>query len=118
MGPSTSESVAGGKAHVAERPGLKQPVTGVMPPQVAEANIRTIWPSVTATSPAAAALGRALTRTILLAPLAWLLLAPVYFLKVLPFFARRYTLTNRRLVVQRGLKAKPRQEVLLADIDE
>jgi len=103
---------------VAERPGLKQPVTGVVPPQVAEANIRTIWPSVTATSPAAAGLGRALTRTIVLAPLAWLLLAPVYFLKVLPFFARRYTLTNRRLMVQRGLKAKPRQEVLLADIDE
>jgi uncharacterized membrane protein YdbT with pleckstrin-like domain len=118
MGTSTAESVQGEKAHVAERPGLKQPVTGVVPPQIAEAKIRGTWPAVTDASPALANVGRALTRTVLLAPLAWLLLAPLYFKKVLPFFAKRYTLTNRRLVVQRGLRAKPRQEVTLADIDE
>src|SRR5262249_53828832 len=76
-----------------------------------------VWPSVAA-HPAVAGLGRALTRTIALAPLAWLLMAPFYFLKVLPFLARRYTLTNRRLMVRRGLKGKPSQEVALADIDE
>jgi len=120
MGTSTPESVAGGNSHVAERPGLKQPVTGVVPPQIAEARIRTTWPAVTDASPAIANVGRALTRTVVLAPLAWLLLAPFYFKKVLPFFAKRYTLTNRRLVVQRGLKGKVKQkeEVDLADIDE
>src|SRR5262249_3344462 len=38
--------------------------------------------------------------------------------KILPFLAKRYTLTNRRLMIQRGLKPKPRQQVKLEDIDE
>jgi hypothetical protein len=95
----------------------RQVVTGVVPPQLGEALIREVWPSVAA-HPAVAGLGRALTRTIVAAPLAWLLMAPFYFLKVLPFLARRYTLTNRRLMVQRGLKPKPTDQVALAEIDD
>jgi hypothetical protein len=95
----------------------KQAVTGLVPPQQGEALIREVWPSV-ASHPGVAGLGRALTRTYVLAPLAWLLMAPFYFLKVLPFLARRYTLTNRRLMVRRGLKPHPTHEVPLADIDE
>jgi Bacterial PH domain len=94
----------------------KQVVTGLVPPQLNEAIIRERWPSVAA-SPLAGP-GRALMRTIVLAPLAWLLLAIPYFKKVLPFLATRYTLTNRRLMIRRGLKAVPAQEVALADIDE
>jgi hypothetical protein len=56
--------------------------------------------------------------TIVLAPLAWLLLAPAYFKKVLPILGRRYTLTNRRLMIQRGWVRKVVQEVALADIDD
>jgi hypothetical protein len=37
---------------------------------------------------------------------------------VLPGLGRRYGLTNRRLMIQHGLKAKPGQQVRLADIDE
>jgi Bacterial PH domain len=118
MSTSTPESIPDGEAPAPRRPGLNQPITGVVPPQLAEAKIRTAWPSVTDASPAIANLGRALIRTIVLAPLAWLLLAPFYFKKVLPFLAKRYTLTNRRLMVQRGLKAKPKQEVALSDIDD
>jgi hypothetical protein len=45
-------------------------------------------------------------------------LAPVYFMKILPFQARRYTLTNRRLMIQRGLGAKASHEVELASISD
>ncbi len=95
----------------------KQAVTGVIPPQQDEAIIRERWPSI-ARFPAVATLGRVLTGTIILAPLAWLLMAPFFFSKVLPFFARRYTLTNRRLMVRAGWARKPIREVPLADIDE
>jgi hypothetical protein len=99
----------------------KQVITGVVPPQLAEAMIREVWPSVAA-HPAVASLGRILTRTIVLAPLAWLMMAPFYFIKVLPGFARRYTLTNQRLLIRRGMSAKlnpkPADQVALADIDE
>jgi uncharacterized membrane protein YdbT with pleckstrin-like domain len=101
-----------------QRPGLKQAVTGVVPPQTAEVQIRTVWPAVTDASPGLANLGRAMMKTRILAPLAWFMLAPLYFKKIMPFVAKRYTLTNRRLMIQRGLKPKPKQEVKLEDIDE
>src|SRR5262249_18411155 len=56
--------------------------------------------------------------TIVLAPLAWLLLAVPYFKKVLPITAKRYTLTNRRLMVRTGWKEKPSQEIALSEIDD
>jgi hypothetical protein len=95
----------------------KQAISGLVPPEVAEANIRETWPSVAA-FPAVASLGRALTGTIILAPLAWLIMATAYFGKLLPFVARRYALTNRRVMVRRGLKGTPGQEIALADIDD
>jgi hypothetical protein len=94
-----------------------QAVTGVTPPQVAEAKIREAYPSV-ARAAGLAALGKKLTRTIVLAPLAWLLMSAAYFGKLLPIAMTRYTLTNRRLMIRKGWKGVPRQEVPLADIDE
>jgi hypothetical protein len=94
-----------------------QVVTGVVPPELGEAKIREAWPSVAA-SPALAGLGQALTRTIVLAPVAWMIMALAYFGKLLPFVARRYTLTNKRLMIRKGWSAKPVKEVALADIDE
>jgi len=94
-----------------------QAITGVIPPQVAEARIREAWPSV-ARSSALASLGRALTATIILAPIAWALMALAYFGKLLPFAMTRYTLTNRRLMIRKGWKGTPSREVALADIDE
>jgi hypothetical protein len=97
--------------------GQQQVVTGVVPPELGEAKIREMYPSVAA-SPAIAGVGQALTRTIVLAPLAWMIMALAYFGKLLPFAARRYTLTNRRLMVRRGWKGTPAQQAALADIDE
>src|SRR5437660_3432377 len=95
----------------------QQAASGSTPPQTAETAIREVWPSVTAV-PAAAALGKTLIRSIILAPLGWFLLLPIYFMKVLPFVAKRYTLTNRRIMIRRGLKPKPSVEVALGDFDE
>ena len=93
------------------------PVTGVIPPQLAEGRIREAWPSVAAVR-MLAKIGRALTGTIVLAPLAWLLMSGFYFGKLLPFFMRRYTLTNRRLMIRKGWSGKVGDEVALADIDD
>ena len=95
----------------------RQAITGVVPPQTAEAKIRETWPSV-ASHHLIAGLGQALTRTIVLAPLGWLLMSLVYFGKLLPFLATRYTLTNRRLMIRRGWKGKVSREVPLARIDD
>lgn len=95
----------------------KQVVAGLVPPEVGEALIRQVWPSVAA-YPAVAGVGRALTNTIIGAPLGWLMMAPFYFLKVLPILGRRYTLTNRRLMVRRGIQAKPGDQVALSDIED
>jgi uncharacterized membrane protein YdbT with pleckstrin-like domain len=91
--------------------------TGVAPDHDGEVMIREVWPSVTI-MPAAAALGQKLICSIVLAPLGWFLLLPIYFLKILPFVAKRYTLTNRRLLIRRGLKATPAQQVPLNQIDD
>src|SRR5580704_10305842 len=95
----------------------QQAVTGVFSPHEREAKIRESWPSV-ARVPAVANLGRLLTRTIILAPLAWLLMSGVYFAKLLPFLMRRYTLTNRRLMIRRGWNGKAAHEVPLDKIDD
>jgi hypothetical protein len=95
----------------------KQPIAGVVPPELAEALIRQVYPSVTDV-PAAAALGEKLQRTIVLAPLGWLILAGPYFKKILPYLAKRYTLTNRRLMIQRGWRGTPSQELPLSAIDD
>jgi hypothetical protein len=96
----------------------RQPVTGLTPPQRAEALVREVRPSVAAI-PAISGPARRLIQTVFLAPLGWLMLAPLFPLKFHPFICKRYTLTNRRLMVRRGLaRPRPIQEVALADIDD
>lgn len=94
-----------------------QPVTGLTPPQLAEARIREVWPSV-ASAPAIAGLGRMLTHTYILAPLGWLIMSLVYFGKILPFLMRRYRLTNRRVMIRKGWSGTSAGEVELKDIDD
>src|SRR4051812_12589317 len=95
----------------------QQAVTGLTPPSLGEARIREAWPSVAANH-ALAALGHRLTRTIILAPLAWLLMSAAYFGKVLPGLGRRYLLTNRRLCILGGWRSTPTSEVPLDQIDD
>jgi hypothetical protein len=100
------------------RTAARQAVSGLTPPQLGEALVRERWPSVVAVAPAVAALAEKLTKSVVGAPLAWMLLAPLLPLKFLPFLCKRYTLTNRRLMIQRGLRPRPVEEVALAAIDD
>jgi hypothetical protein len=99
-----------------------QAVTGITPPQQREAIIREVFPSVVASplpgARAGARLGRILNRSIIGAPLAWALLIPPYFAKVMPFLAKRYTLTNKRVMIRRGLRPQPTHEVALSEIED
>jgi hypothetical protein len=97
---------------------LPPPVTGVVPPSVREALIRTVRPTLLGIQPAAAALAKRLVRSVVLAPLGWLIQGPLFAMKFGPMFARRYTLTNRRLMVRHGLRGTPGEQVNLADIDD
>ncbi|HEX4592403.1 MAG TPA: PH domain-containing protein, partial [Gemmataceae bacterium] len=101
----------------------EQAVTGVTPPQIGEAIIRDVWPSVAA-YPGPAGLARACYRTIVLAPIGWFVLAPIYFMKLLAVMpglhglATRYRLTNRRLMICKGMKPVPDKEVPLDRIKD
>jgi hypothetical protein len=100
-----------------------QAVTGVTPPQVGEAIIRDVWQGVTAYQ-GPTSLARACYRSIIFAPVGWLVLAPFYFKKLLAIvpglsgLAVRYRLTNRRLMVCTGLKPVPEKEVPLDRIKD
>lgn len=96
---------------------LVQPITGLTPPAQAETRVREVWPSVAAW-PGIAALGRQLTMTIVLAPLAWAIMGVFYFGKLLPFFMCRYSITNRRIMIRRGWAGTVEKEVPLGSIDD
>ncbi|HJT77019.1 MAG TPA: hypothetical protein VJ739_07420 [Gemmataceae bacterium] len=105
-------------ANGAEHP--RQVVTGVVPPQLGEAIIREVWPSVLGAAPgseAVAGLAQALSNTIVLRPVAWALLLPLFVKKITPFLAKRYVLTNRRLKLVRFGRKAPYREIPLAEID-
>jgi len=97
---------------------VRQAITGVVPPSLGEARIREAFPSLMGVAAAPAALARTLNKTYFLAPLGWLIQAPLFALKFAPMVCRRYTLTNRRLMIQRGWKPAPAQEVPLSEIDD
>jgi hypothetical protein len=98
----------------------KQAITGLTPPDstdASEALIRQNWPTVAA-YPGIASLGRKLSGTYVLAPLGWLLMAQVFFGKFIPFLAKRYAVTNKRVLIRTGITGKPGPAVPLGEIDE
>lgn len=96
----------------------RQAITGLTPPKTREAVVREVRPSVAA-HPSLSAPAQRLMQSYVLAPLGWLMLAPLFPLKFAPFLCTRYTLTNRRLMIRRGLaNPRPVQEIALHDIDD
>ena len=89
-----------------------QAIAGVSPAETTEATVMTVWPSV-----AKYGLGQMLGQAFavrwpdiyifrlgnLLALLSIPIALPLYFLRILPFVGTRYTLTNRRVIVYRGI---------------
>lgn len=109
-----SQDIAAVNGHSSPR----QAVAGLMPPQLSEAMIREVWPTIMDVSAGVAALSGKLIRSIFLAPLGWMLNGLLFGKKLAPIVCKRYTLTNRRLMVRRGWKPTPLHEVALADIDD
>jgi hypothetical protein len=100
----------------------KQAVTGLIPPQMGEAVIRETWPSLNATNlPGAAALtglATLLSDTIVLRPVAWLLLLPFFVAKIAPVIATYYRLSNQRLGIVRFGWSKPFRDIALQNIED
>ncbi len=106
---------------------MKQPIAGVVPSETAESTIMTVWPSI-----AAYKSGQFLGRLFainwpnvyifrlgnLLALLAIPHAAFLYFCRIAPKTGRRYHLTNRRVIVERGLTGVDAGSIRLDDFDE
>ena len=120
-----------------------QAIMGIIPPEVAEARLRYRWPSV-ARHPDVSKLGNAIIQSarglifavikmpfivafflilpatilaFLIALSAYLLMAPLFFSKVMPVTMTRYMITNRRVMIQKGWSLKPAGEVPLEKIE-
>ena len=105
---------------------MKQAIAGVAPPESGEVTIMTVWPSIAITG-----LGRFLGRrfesragigNILTLGNVWKIATiPVtlglFFFLLAPGFNRRYRLTNRRLIIEKGIKPKVESAVSLDDFD-
>lgn len=98
---------------------MKQAITGVTPPDLAEVTVMTTWPSMGSSS-FGQTLGR-LYQIPLFGKLIALAAIPqailLFAINALPWSCLRYRLTNRRVVVERGLAAKLDKEVSLDNFD-
>lgn len=109
---------------------MKQAIAGVTSAAEKEATVMIVWPSVAAMSLAGLPLGQRLGRLyaikagmyiftvgnlccLLSIPLALVL----YLKRIGPFVGRRYRLTNRRIVVERGLSAQEEKAIALDHFD-
>ncbi len=108
-----------------EKVDMSGPISGVVPPSVAEATIMTVWPSVAVTG-----LGRSLGMLyrikegfgpVSIGRLALLATIPIglmlYLSLRLPWAIRRYRLTNRRVIVEQGINPQVKQFVPLSGFD-
>jgi hypothetical protein len=104
---------------------MKQAIAGVTPFEAGEATIMIVWPSIAGTG-----FGRLMGRMYairagagfftvgnLIALASSPLMALLYFLRRVPFSIIRYRLTNRRVIIERGLNGHPQQYVDLDRFD-
>lgn len=109
---------------------MKQAIAGVTPFDMDEATVMTVWPSNAAIWLGPLPLGRLLGRLysvqggfyiFKLSSLFCLLSIPLalvlYLKRVGPFVATRYRLTNRRVIVEAGLKCKESKSIGLDRFD-
>lgn len=105
---------------------MKQAIAGVAPTELCETTVMTVWPSM-AGSGLGCWIGRMCSSPIgfgsffTLGKLAALALIPLalalYAKGLMPILCRRYRLTNRRVIVERGLTAREDSCVALDDFD-
>ncbi len=104
----------------------REAIAGVTPSATQETTIVTVWPSI-----ALYDLGQAMGRLFqirwpdwhifrlgnLLALLCIPLAVALYFLRIAPKHGTRYRLTNRRVIVERGLQGLPQRSIGLDEFD-
>jgi len=103
---------------------MSQAIAGVAPVESAETTVMTVWPSVAGMRLLGIPVGKIIGRLLnikagfyifTVGNLAALMAIPVglllYFKRVGPFVATRYRVTNRRVIVERGLTAKEEKAI-------
>ena len=110
---------------------MKQAIAGVTPASEKEVTVMTVWPSVAGQGFGPfTSLGRNLGQLysndtgiypFTLGNIACLLTIPIalvlYFQRIGPFIATRYRVTNKRVIVERGMKSKEERSVELDQFD-
>ncbi len=105
---------------------MKQSIPGVTPSDLAEVTCKVVWPTIAATRPgrivgqlAAVRLGCGQFFTLgkLLAVATIPISLAVFVWQLLPFVCRRYTITNRRIIIRKGLSALDQRWISFDDFD-
>jgi hypothetical protein len=105
---------------------MQQPIAGVMSSELAEVTCKVVWPTIGATPLgrlvgrlAAVRLGwgRFFTLGKLLAVATIPLSLAVFCWQLLPYVCRRYTLTNRRIIIRKGLTGVDQRWIGLDEFD-
>lgn len=105
---------------------MNQPIAGVVPSELAEVTCKVFWPTIGATragrlvgqlGAVSIGWGEFFTLGKLLAVAAIPLSLVVFAWQLMPFVCRRYTLTNRRIIIRKGLSAVDGRWISLDDFD-
>jgi hypothetical protein len=105
---------------------MHHPIAGVMPSELAEVTCRVVWPTIGATGAGrfvgrAAAVelgwGKFFTLGKLLALATLPITLVVYAWQLMPYVCRRYALSNRRIIVRRGLMPVDERWIGLDEFD-
>jgi len=105
---------------------MEQAIAGVFPPELEEVNSMTVWPTIGATtagrlvgrlSAIRIGLGGFLTLGTAMAAATIPISLAVFAWQLLPFICRRYTVTNRRIVVKTGYSAADDRSIDLDAFD-
>jgi hypothetical protein len=105
---------------------MTHPIPGVIPSELSEVTCKVVWPTIGSTrlgrfvgqlAANTAGFGKFFTLGKLMAIATIPLTLVVFAWQLMPFVARRYTLTNRRIIVRKGLMAVDGQWISLDDFE-
>jgi hypothetical protein len=105
---------------------MHQPIAGVTPSEIAEVSCKVVWPTIGATQAGRLVGQLAAVRTgwgelfslgRLLAVATIPLSLAVFFWQLMPYVCRRYTLSNRRIIIRKGLMPVDERWIGLDEFD-
>ena len=105
---------------------MQQPITGVMPSELSEVTCKVVWPTIGAMragrlvgqlSDLRMGVGEFFTLGKLMALATIPISLAVFGWQLMPIVCRRYTLTNRRIIIRKGLMAVDGVWISLDDFD-